>query len=123
MRPIRITTTVVLMSAALVATGCGNDKPDPHSSAAIHKAAAETVFAQAAANADPDDLQGVPAKVIAPEGHHVCSMLQSGQTVADAIAYLRLGFSSKETGALIGAAPALCPEQQAKITAGLNSLG
>ncbi|MFI5704631.1 DUF732 domain-containing protein [Streptomyces xanthochromogenes] len=57
---------------------------------------------------------GVKPGVIVPEGHEVCDMLTADQTVDDAASKIRLGFSDKAAGAIIGAAPALCPAYSAK---------
>ncbi|MFD7016087.1 DUF732 domain-containing protein [Streptomyces sp. NPDC059928] len=110
------TTVVVLAAAGLLLTGCGGSD-NPNSPAAKSKDAAEVLYAYQLGKADPADFQGVEPSVLADEGHRICSMLADGQSVDDAIARERLGFSEKETGAMIGAAPVLCPAQKSKVDA------
>lgn len=110
------TVVTVLAAAGLLATGCSSSNT-PSSPAAKSKDAAEVLYAYQLGKADPDDFQNVEPSVLASEGHQICSMLTDGQSVDDAIARERLGFSEKETGAMIGAAPVLCPAQKAKVDA------
>lgn len=118
----RFSSAAVLTLAAVVAlVGCGGGKSDD--SGDPKKAADEAVYAHLAASADPDDLQGVKVSVLASEGHRICSMLGSGQSVADVVAYEELARSSREADVLISAAPALCPEQQGAIDSGLIRAG
>ncbi|MFC0843370.1 DUF732 domain-containing protein [Streptomyces noboritoensis] len=119
----RISAAALIAAAVLLLTACGGDDQSDSSPAALRRAAEEAVYAMQAAKGDPGDLDGVPPDLIAPEGRQVCRMLDEGQAVDDAIAYLRLGFNLKETGALIGAAPALCPQHQGTIDAWVASLG
>ncbi|MFK0182034.1 DUF732 domain-containing protein [Streptomyces xanthochromogenes] len=115
------TAALVLAAAGLLLAGCSSNE-DQNSPEARKKAAAEAVFAMQAAKGDPDDFQGVKPGVIAPEGHEVCDMLTKGQTVDDAATKIRLGFSDKAAGAIIGAAPALCPEHSPEINAWISGL-
>ena len=118
----RISPAAFIAAVLLLLTGCDDDQSDS-SPAALRRAAEEAVYAMQAAKGDPGDLDGVPPDLIAPEGRQVCRMLDEGQGVDDAIAYLRLGFDQKETGALIGAAPALCPQHQGAIDAWVAGVG
>lgn len=112
---------VLTLAAAVVLAGCGGGKSND--SGDLKNAAAEAAYAYVAASADPGDLQGVEVSVLASEGHHICSMLGSGQSVADVVAYEELARSSREADALISAAPALCPGQQDAIDSGLVEAG
>lgn len=109
-------TAVVIAAAGLLLTACSSND-NPNSPAAKSKDAAEVLYAYQLGQADPGDFQGVEPSVLASEGHRICSMLAGGQSVDDAIARERLGFSEKETGAMIGAAPVLCPAQKTKVDA------
>lgn len=109
-------TAIVSVAAGLLLTACSSND-NPNSPAAKSKDAAEVLYAYQLGQADPGDFQGVEPSVLASEGHRICSMLAGGQSVDDAIARERLGFSEKETGAMIGAAPVLCPAQKTKVDA------
>nr|WP_223184889.1 DUF732 domain-containing protein [Streptomyces sp. CBMA152] len=115
------------MLLTATATACGSDKPDnskpDNNPASIKNAAQEAVYADQAAKGDPGDLKGVTPSIVAEQGHHICKLLDQGQSVEDAAAQTRLGFSAKETGALIGAAPALCPQHGQAIDAWIAALG
>ncbi|MEU2955608.1 DUF732 domain-containing protein [Streptomyces xanthochromogenes] len=113
------TAAVAAAAASLLLVACSRGE-DQNRSEARKKAAAEAVFAMQAAKGDPDDFQGVKPGVIVPEGHEVCDMLTADQTVDDAASKIRLGFSDKAAGAIIGAAPALCPAYSAKVDAWIS---
>lgn len=89
----------------------------------IAKAAAEAVFADAASKGDPKDLAGVKPSVLASEGYAICKQLKAGQSIPDVIAKEKLGFNDAAVGAMLAASPALCPDQQQKVTDGLAALG
>jgi alkyl sulfatase BDS1-like metallo-beta-lactamase superfamily hydrolase len=112
----RTATVIALAAAGLLLTACGSSD-NPNSPAAKSKDAAEVLYAYQLGQADPDDFDGVEPSVLAAEGHRICSMLADGQGIDDAIARERLGFSDKETSAMIGAAPVLCPDQKTKVDA------
>lgn len=78
-------------------------------------------YAKAAAAADPDDFGGIPtdklADTLASEGPDLCHQLKA--SYGDAIAYAKMGFSSKEAAALVDAAVLVdCPDMKDKVPAG-----
>ncbi|WP_329611651.1 DUF732 domain-containing protein [Kitasatospora herbaricolor] len=90
--------------------------------AKVAKAAAEGLYTSNVGRQAPS-LQGVPPADLADEGYSICKLLRSGQSMKDVVARVRLGFEPAEAGAMIGAAPVLCPEQTDKVAASVVTLG
>ncbi|MEV5944514.1 DUF732 domain-containing protein [Streptomyces sp. NPDC051994] len=134
-------TAIVIAAAGLLLAGCSSStppkvdgrpatavnpstsSPDQASDTARKSAAEDAVYVLQARKGDPGDFTNTDPSIITSQGHDICKMLDAGQTVENVVARTQQDFNDKATGALIGAAPALCPQHQAKIdawTAALN---
>lgn len=135
----RTAAAVVFAAAGLLLTACSSSpptadgrpatavkppasSPDQTSDTDRKAAAQDAVYVLQARKGDPDDFNNTDPTIITPPGHRICTMLNAGQTVEAAVARTRQDFNDKATGALIGAAPVLCPNQAAKINAWIASL-
>lgn len=101
--------TAFAVGAAMALSGCGDSSPSK----------TDRLYAVAVQQADPTDFGAIPsaklAETLAGEGADICQRLRKGG-VADAVAYVKLGFSTREAEALIGAAvPAYCPNEKGKL--------
>ncbi|MDI5965715.1 DUF732 domain-containing protein [Streptantibioticus silvisoli] len=99
----------VAVFAVLTISGCGSSAPSK----------TDQLYAVAVQQADPDDFGAIPvdklASTLSGEGPDICTRLKKGG-LANAVAYVKLGYSTKEAEALIGSAvPAYCPGQKTKL--------
>lgn len=109
----RIAAAVLVTAIAGTMTACGGDNAPTKE---------EGIYALTVQTSDPDltgtgDLSTDMIKTLASEGHDICTDLKHGETVAGEISKVSLGFKPKDAAVLVGAAPALCPDQAAKIKA------
>ena len=105
-----LTAGFVTALAALILVGCSSGPSDN-----------DKKYAALVTVADPDDFGGIDGNTLADtlsgEGPDLCKQLHS--SFADAVAYAKLGYSNKETTALISAAVVVyCPDQKSKLPAG-----
>ncbi|MGQ5640902.1 MULTISPECIES: hypothetical protein [unclassified Streptomyces] len=93
--------------AALILVGCSSGPSD-----------SDKKYASLVVVGDPDDFGGIDtdklAGTLSGEGPELCKQLKS--SFADAAAYAKLGYSDKETVALISAAVVVyCPDEKGKL--------
>ncbi|MFJ8606346.1 DUF732 domain-containing protein [Streptomyces sp. NPDC093675] len=105
------TAFVAALLMTLMVTGCSSDGPSND----------DKRYADAVAAADPDDYGGLAtndlASALGNEGKELCHQLDS--SYADAVAYAKLGYSERQTSALIAAAVLVyCPDNRDKIPTG-----
>ncbi|MEU8033482.1 hypothetical protein AB0C13_33470 [Streptomyces sp. NPDC049099] len=105
-----LTAGIVTTLAALILVGCSSAPSDE-----------DKKYAALVTVADQDDFGGINGDTLADtlsgEGPALCKQLDS--SFADAVAYAKLGYSTKETTALISAAVVVyCPDQKSKLPAG-----
>ncbi|MFB7461290.1 DUF732 domain-containing protein [Streptomyces sp. NPDC056188] len=104
-----LTTASAALLAALILAGCSESGPSEQ----------QKQYAQAVAIADPDDYGNMStdglADALGNEGADLCDALKKG-TFDDAVAYAKLGFSTKQSEALVAAAAVVyCPDQKDKL--------
>lgn len=104
-----LTTATATVLAALFLAGCSSSGPS----------AKEKEYADAVSIADPDDYGDMStdglASALGDEGAQLCEQLKEGQ-YEDAVAYAKLGFSTKQSEALVAAAAVVyCPDQKPKL--------
>ncbi|MGW4042964.1 DUF732 domain-containing protein [Streptomyces sp. NPDC004721] len=105
----RTLATAVALLAALVLAGCSDSGPSEK----------QKQYAEAVAVADPDDYGGMStdglADALGDEGTQLCERLKKG-SFDDAVAYAKLGFSTKQSEALVASAAVVyCPDQKTKL--------
>lgn len=107
-----LTTAAAAVLATLLLAGCSSNGPS----------AKEKEYADAVSIADPDDYGDMStdglAGALGDEGAQLCEQLKKGR-YEDAVAYAKLGFSAKQSEALVAAAAVVyCPDQKSKLPAG-----
>ncbi|MEV5472763.1 DUF732 domain-containing protein [Streptomyces sp. NPDC052207] len=105
------TAFVAALLMTLMVTGCSSGGPSND----------DKRYADAVAAADPDDYGGLGtndlASALGDEGKELCHQLDA--SYADAFAYAKLGYSERQTTALIAAAVLVyCPDNRDKIPTG-----
>ncbi|MFF3151844.1 DUF732 domain-containing protein [Streptomyces sp. NPDC057910] len=136
----RTAVVTVLVAAGLLLAGCSSStppkadgrpatvsrpsasSPDETSDAARKSAAEDAGYVVQARKGDPSDFTNTDASIISSAGRDICKMLNAGQTVEAVVTRTQQDFNDQATGALVGAAPALCPGQADKVNAWIASL-